>query len=137
MRSEVVHPDATDVGWFVARQPAVVQFFERRCGATDAFPVALDAAFQICRAVEARDGVPPPPVPANLLDRADDALEFEALAPAHGGCAERQPDLCAWVAELLDDPPLPLDPVDARRVGTCLVALIYALDELTTGRPVP
>ena len=57
MRIDVAQPDACDVGWFVARQPAVVRHFERQCGASDAFPVALEAAYVMCRAIEQVEGV--------------------------------------------------------------------------------
>ncbi|RMH39491.1 MAG: hypothetical protein D6689_16335 [Deltaproteobacteria bacterium] len=130
--------DAQTAGWFVARQPAVVRFLERRCGPTDAFAVALDAAVRICAAFERAAGVPPPPVPFRLLDRADDALAIEALGPgAARGLAARHPELCAWIARWVADPPLPLTAAEAGRVGACLTAVVYALDEITTGRPVP
>jgi hypothetical protein len=139
MHIDHAQPDANDVGWFVARQPAIVRHLERRCGTTDAFPVALEAAFQICQALEETLGVPPPMVPGSLLERADDAADMETIVPggARGGCAERQPELVAWVADLLANPPIPLRADELQQVGACLSAVIYALDELTTGRPVP
>lgn len=139
MHVEVGQPDACDVGWFVARQPAVVRYFERQCGTSDAFPVALEAAFVICRAIEHADGVPVAPVPWKLLDRASESLDMEVLVPggARDGCAERQPELCTWVGKLLANPPIPLLEHETRQVGVCLTTLIYAIDELTTGRPVP
>ena len=139
MRIDVGQPDACDVGWFVARQPAVVRYFEQQCGTSDAFPVALEAAYVICRAIEAVDGVPVVPVPWKLLDRAGESLDMEALVPggARDGCADRQPELCDWVGKLLANPPIPLHEYEARLVGICLTTLIYAVDELTTGRQVP
>ena len=139
MRIDVGQPDACDVGWFVARQPAVVRYFERQCGANDAFPVSREAAYLICRAIEQIDGVPVPPVPFQLLDRAGESLDMELLVPggARDGCAERQPELCTWVGKLLANPPIPLLEHESRLVGICLTTLIYALDELTTGREVP
>ena len=134
-------PEATDVGWFAARQPGIVRFLEDRLlvGDGDAFGVALDASWRVCAAFEARDGVPPPRVARSLLDRADGAARREAghAGAFADGCAQRQPALCGWLIGLLGDPPVPLDPGDRQRVGESLVAVIYALDQVTTGRPVP
>ncbi len=132
-------PDASDVGWFAARQPGVVRYLEDHCGPTDAFAVALEAAWRICLAVESSDGTPPPRVPSYLLERAEDSLEIEVLIPggAADGCAMRQPTLTAWVANLVSNPPIPLDARELQMVGSCLTTVIYALDEVTTGRSVP
>jgi len=139
MHVDETPPDANEVGWFVARQPGLVRFLEERCGQTDAFPVALEAAYRLCSAVGGRLGVPVPTIPSPLLERADDTLDMESLVPggAAGGCADRQPELCEWVAAMLADPPIPLREAEICRVGVCLTSVIYALDELTTGRPVP
>ena len=139
MHVDAVTPGANEVGWFVARQPGLVRFLEDRCGSTDAFPVALEAAYRMCASLQDRDGVPPPPIPGALLERAEDSVEMESMVPggASDGCAERQPALCQWVDALLDDPPLPLDPHELRTVAACLATVIYALDQLTTGRAIP
>jgi hypothetical protein len=131
--------EAPDIGWFAARQPAVVRFLEDRlAGATDgadsdAFGVALDAARAIASMFERQHGVPPPRVTQALLERAEEAVTGEVRASALG-VAGRQPALAAWVGDLLAEPPVPLRPDEARAVGTALAAVIYALDEATTGR---
>ena len=130
-------PDANEIGWFAARQPGVVAFLESRCGATDAFAVAIEGSFRLCSTLEQRDGVPPARIPTSLLERAEESLELEALAPVAGGCADRQPDLVAWIAALAHNPPIPLSAAEARTLTASLLAILYALDELTTGRPVP
>jgi hypothetical protein len=129
-----------DVGWFAARQPGMIGFLEQRLGSgrgpdRDAFAVALEAARFIGATFQRQLGMLPPRVPRALLDRAEQALAG-AGEPADG-CAARQPALTAWVAQLVASPPVPLGRDEARAVGLALAAIIYALDELTTGRPVP
>ncbi len=134
-------PDAGAVGWFAARQPGVVRFLEERLlvGDGDAFGVALETAWRICTAFELRQGVPPPRVPRTLLERAETAVLREARHPGAyaDGCAARQPALCTWLAHVIDTPPVPLAADEKRAAGACLAAIVYALDELTTGRQVP
>ena len=52
-------PDASKVGWFAARQPGIVRFFEQRLLRPDgdAFGVALEAAWRIYRVFEYRDAL--------------------------------------------------------------------------------
>ncbi len=134
-------PDAGAVGWFAARQPGVVRFLEERLlvGDGDAFGVALETAWRICTAFEVRGRVPPPRVPRSLLERAEAAVLREARHPGSNsdGCAVRQPALCAWLAELIEAPPVPLGSGEKQATGACLAAIVYALDQLTTGRAVP
>jgi hypothetical protein len=136
--------DPGDIGWFVARQPGVVRFLEDRLAsahglnraAFGAFAVALDAARAIHGMFERQHGVPPPRVTQSLLERAEEAVIGEARTRAVG-IAARQPALAAWVAELLAEPPVLLAPDELGAVGTALAAVIYALDQVTTGRPIP
>ena len=134
-------PDAAQVGWFAARQPGIVRFLEERLlvGDGDAFGVALEAAWRICLAFQQRDGLPPPRAARSLLERAETAVLREVRHPGAfaDGCARRQPELCRWVVRLTEDPPLPLTPDEATAVGAALAAVVYSLDELTTGRQVP
>lgn len=134
-------PDATEVGWFAARQPGIVRFLEERLlrGDGDSFGVALEAACRICAVFETRDGVPPPRVARSLLERAEVAVLAEARhAGAYAdGCAARQPELCRWLAGYVADPPVPLTRSESAEVGCVLASLIYALDELTSGRLIP
>lgn len=131
---------AHELGWFAVRQPGIVRFLEERLMADDgdAFAVGLEAAWRIWALFQARDGVPPARVVRSLLERAERAIMGEARAGVLAdGCALRQPGLCRWLAQLIADPPLPLTAGEAGEVGTVLAAVIYALDEVTTGRAVP
>jgi hypothetical protein len=134
--------EAPDIGWFAARQPAVVRFLEDRLAGTaqgadrDAFVVALDAARAIEGMFERQHGVPPPRVTQSLLERAEEAVIGEARTRAVG-LAARQPALAAWVAGVLAEPPVPLAADEIRIVGMVLAAIVYALDQVTTGRAIP
>ncbi len=130
-------PRVDDVGWFAARQPGIIQFLESRLGTgTDACGVALDAAWRICAAFEARDGVPPGRVKADALERAEKEAYAETPELASFGWAARQPALCGWIASQLMDPPLPLASRELRSVGLSLAAIVYAVDEITSGRDI-
>lgn len=134
--------ETPEFGWFAARQPAVVRFLEDRlAGAAsaadrDAFTVALDAARTIGGMFEQHHGVPPARVQQAQLERAEVAVVGEVRGPG-AGLADRQPALATWLAGLLAEPPVPLSAAETRSVGTALAAIIYALDEVTTGRPIP
>lgn len=134
--------EAPDIGWFAARQPAVVRFLEDRLASSahgadrDAFGVALDAARAIEGMFERQHGVPPPRVTQSLLELAEEAVMCEARTDTVG-IAARQPALAVWVGDLLAEPPVPLAADEVRNVGTALAAIIYALDQVTTGRPIP
>jgi hypothetical protein len=130
-----VELDASRVAWFAARQPGIVGFLEARCGAGDGLAVAIDAAWRMCAAFEARDGVPPRRVTSCVLERA------EAITWAAGGAGPRArergdepPELVAWVAAWASDPPLPLSAAERRDVLGALVAVVYALDHVAAGR---
>jgi hypothetical protein len=135
-------PETPEIGWFAARQPAVVRFLEDRLAGTaneadrDAFTVALDAARTIGSMFEQQHGVPPARVQQAQLERAEEAVVGEVRGPGFG-IATRQPALANWLAGLLAEPPVPLTLAETRSVGTALAAIIYALDEVTTGRPIP
>jgi hypothetical protein len=137
--------EAPDIGWFAARQPAVVRFLEDRLASSvhgadrdafGAFAVALDAARVLAGMFERQHGVPPPRVTQALLELAEEAVIGEAHTHAVG-IAARQPALAVWVAGLLAEPPVPLAADEVRIVGTALAAVVYALDQVTTGRPIP
>ncbi|HWN70038.1 MAG TPA: hypothetical protein VNM90_20500 [Haliangium sp.] len=85
---------------------------------------------------ERQHGVPPPRVTQSLLEVAEEAVTGEARTGAVG-VAARQPALAVWVAGLLAEPPVPLAADELRTVGTALAAVIYALDQVTTGRSIP
>jgi len=134
-------PGASEVGWFAARQPGIVRFLEERLLLPDgdAFAVALEGAWQIWAVYRRRDGVPPARVERSLLERAERALTLEAKSgwTLDDGCAHRQPALCRWLEAYVANPVVPLTTDEALRVGMALAAVIYSLDEVTTGRQVP
>jgi len=134
--------ESATVSWFAARQPGIVRYLAQRCGEhSDAMGVALFYGCAVHRAYEAALGMPPPRVLGSLLERAEHAFTSEALAPTGPGVADglaaRQPWLAQLVATVVDAPPVPLDEREATRVGVALAAVIYALDEMSTGRAVP
>jgi hypothetical protein len=134
-------PDAGEIGWFVARQPGIVRFLEERLFGEadgDAFGVALEAALRICRVFEKRDGLAPERLRRSLLERAEEAVMLEARSSnVRDGCAARQPELVRTIARLLSRPPTPLRKHERNEIGMALLAVVYALDEVTTGRQVP
>jgi hypothetical protein len=135
--ASLLAPD--QVGWFAARQPAVVRTLEATLGpATDAFAVALDGAWRLSSVFELRDGVPPRRLSDEQLDRSRRIATLEGISRqvlADGG-ASRQPELCRWVASYVSDPPVPLSANESADVGRLLIALLYALDEVTQGSAV-
>jgi hypothetical protein len=132
-----------DAAWYAARQPGVIRFVEDRLSG-DALAVALVASWQLMAAFHARMGVWPERLDSTLLERAEEAALRETRREAplrpgstEGGCAARQPVLIDWIVNLLADPPVPLDVDERRDVGLALMSVVYALDEVTTGRTVP
>lgn len=114
---------------------------EQRLLATsgDTFALALEASWRVCRAFAARDDLPPSRVPRSLLERAAAAVELEMMGTTVCGetCAHRQPHMCEWIRGYCSHPPLPLTAGERRELAVVLLALVYALDEKTTGRAVP
>jgi hypothetical protein len=137
--SAVHFQQGEDAAWYAARQPGIVRFVEDRVHG-DALAVALAASWQLVAAFHARAGVWPERLDGALLEQAEEAALRETRREASvwiEGCAARQPVLVAWIAALVADPPLPLDADERRDVGLALLAVVYALDEITTGRSVP
>ena len=133
-------PEPAEIGWFVARQPGIVGFLERVLGPTDPFAVALEGGYRLCQEMERRTGVPPARVTGSLLERAHAAAQSEARAsgaPGPDGVAVRQPELTAWVVDFVAFAAIPLTEREASAASACLAAIVYALDEVVTGRPVP
>jgi hypothetical protein len=131
-----------DPAWFAARQPGIVKYLERVLGGgTELCGVALASSLAICSAYEKALGVPPARVRSSLLGRAEKAILFEARSAAVAmppdGLVARQPAICEFVASVVAAPPVPLDADDAGKLGLALMAVAYALDETTSGRPVP
>jgi len=133
--------DAKQVGWFAARQPGVIGFLEERLlrSAGDVFAVALEASWQLCARFTEEHGVPAKRIGRSLLERAQAAIEVEMMGTTMWGdtCAERQPELCEWVAAFCQDPPTLVTAAERRKLLAVLLSVVYALDEQATGRPVP
>ncbi len=137
--ARVAEPGAVEVGWFAARQPGIIRFLEQRIPLHDgdALGAALLGAWRVHAAFQQRDGVPPARIERSLLDRAAIAVAAESRHGATDGCATRQPELCAWLQRWLADPPTLLSAEETTRVRGALLSVIYALDQVTTGRPIP
>ncbi|ACY13133.1 hypothetical protein [Haliangium ochraceum] len=144
--STTTRPDA-DIGWFAARQPAVLRFLEDRLVHAgrlwdhDAYAVALDAAQRLAAMFEEALGVPAQRISHALLERAEEAVLSEgqraaAGAAARDGLAARQPALMVWLARLTAEPAVPLSVDETRALGLALAAVAYAFDEVASGRPV-
>jgi hypothetical protein len=119
--------DAAAIGWFAARQPAVIRFCEEQLWRPDgdAFAVGLDAACRLCRLYLEVEGMPPP--------RLGRAALVAGVAAAHdpaeaGPPTRRRVRMLAWLDRHLDDPPIPLTRSEVIAVGLALRALVYALD---------
>jgi hypothetical protein len=129
-------PDPGQVGWFAARQPGLFRFLDERLGeGSDAFGVAVDAAWRIAKAFEGNGGARRIGYP--VLERAESALVDEASLRVVHGSASRQPIVLEWVASYFGDPPLPLGKTDAQTASTSVAAFVYALDQAATGWPLP
>jgi hypothetical protein len=118
--------DAETIGWFAARQPAVVRFLEELLWRPDgdAFAVGLDAACRLFRVCAAMEGAPPP-----RLGRAALARGLAAMAEGVSG-SQRVRAHKAWIEGHLDDPPIPLTRRELAEVTLGLHALAYAIDAM-------
>jgi hypothetical protein len=130
-RTESVEPaDAETIGWFAARQPAVVRFLEDHLWRPDgdAFAVGLDAACRLFRVCAATEGAPSP-----RLGRAALATGLASMAEGAAG-SPRVRELLAWVDGHLDDPPIPLTTRELAEVTLGLHALVFAIDAVLGDR---
>jgi hypothetical protein len=121
--------DAAAIGWFAARQPAIIRFCEDQLWRPDgdAFAVGLDAACRLCRLYQEVEGVAPPRLGRGALvgGMAAAADDEEAGPPTR-----RRVRMLAWLARHLDDPPLPLTRAELVAVGVALRSLVFALDAI-------
>ena len=122
-------PDAGQVGWFAARQPAILRYLEARCGGpNDAFAVALEAAWRMCIVMERATGRPPARVTHTDLLAAERVAAVDAAgAMLSSSIAARHPQLCGWLGDFLADPPALLTVDERRTVGDTLVTVLICV----------
>ncbi len=122
---------ASEVGWFAARQPGLLRFVEDRLvDDDDTIAMAVDLCWRIVAAFEHKRGLPLPRILTSELERAEEEVMVESqggLALANG-CAHRQPDLCRWLEAALAAPALPVDNAALDRIGLIAAATISACD---------
>jgi hypothetical protein len=138
--SELAHrwPTDDELSWFAVRQPGALKLLEKRMRSDDdAFAVALASAWRLFAAYNDADGIPCPRLTHEILQRAGYAVAREVAGViSYDGLARRQPDLCQFVATALANPPFPLTLQQQGALAEVLFTLIYAMDEVTFGRPV-
>jgi hypothetical protein len=122
---------ASEVGWFAARQPGLIRFIEDRVGHSgDAMAMSVDMCWRVASAFERQRGLPLPRLRNADLERA----EIEVVSESQGGlalangCAHRQPELCRWLEEMMANPGLPIDNSLLDQVAVLTAATISACD---------
>lgn len=122
---------ASEVGWFAARQPGLIRFIEARLGHSgDAMSMAVDMCWRVTSAFERQLGLPLPRLSNTELELAEVEVVRESqgnLALANG-CAHRQPELCRWLEEMMTSPSLPIDNDLLDQVALATAATISACD---------
>ena len=122
---------ASEVGWFAARQPGLIRFIEDRVGHSgDAMAMSVDMCWRVASAFERQRGLPLPRLRNADLERAEVEVVSESqggLALANG-CAHRQPELCRWLEEMMANPSLPIDNQLLDQVALLTAATISACD---------
>ncbi len=130
---------ASEVGWFAARQPGVLRFIEDRVGHSgDAMAMAVDMCWRVTSAFERQRGLPLPRIQTPDLERG----EIEVLRESQGGlalangCAHRQPELCRWLEDRMRNPDLPIGDRLLDQVALITAATISACDRAHSPVPV-
>lgn len=124
--------ESPDTQWFTARQPGIVRFLcERLQG--DALALGLSASCRISLAFQGSTGRPAESVSSVWLARAEEQVcrrkhGQEDASQSGDDLPERHPALVAWIASLLDDPPVPLCRDEKRDVGMALLTVAHAFD---------
>lgn len=129
---------ASEVGWFAARQPGLIRFIEDRLGHSgDAMAMAVDMCWRVASAFERQRGLPLPRIHNTELEHA----ELEVVRESQGslalanGCAHRQPELCRWLEETIASPCLPIDNSLLDQVALVTAATISACDRAHSPAP--
>jgi hypothetical protein len=129
---------ASEVGWFAARQPGLLRFIEDRLGDNgDAMAMAVDLCWRVTTAFERQRGLPLPRIHSAELERAEVEVVRESqgdLALANG-CAHRQPELCRWLESMIASPVLPIENVFLDQIALIAAATISACDRAHVPTP--
>jgi hypothetical protein len=130
---------ASEVGWFAARQPGLLRFIEDRLGSNgDAMAMAVDMCWRVATAFESQRGLPLPRIECSELERAEVEVVTESqggLALANG-CAHRQPELCRWLEAMMASPVLPIENVFLDQIALITAATISACDRAHVPTPI-
>ncbi len=122
---------ASEVGWFAARQPGLIRFIEDRVGHNgDAMAMSVDMCWRVASAFERQLGLPLPRLRHAELEQAEIEVVSESQGPLGlaRGCAHRQPELCRWLEEMMANPSLPIDSALLDQVALVTAATISACD---------
>lgn len=129
---------ASEVGWFAARQPGLLRFIEDRLSCNgDAMAMAVDMCWRVASAFERQGGLPLPRIHSLELECA----ELEVVRESQGGqalangCAHRQPELCRWLEGMMASPALPIENVILDQIALITAATISACDRAHTESP--
>lgn len=129
---------ASEVGWFAARQPGLLRFIEDRLSNNgDAMAMAVDMCWRVTTAFEHQHGLPLPRIHMTELERAEVEVVRESqggLALANG-CAHRQPELCRWLEAMMACPVLPIENALLDQIALITAATISACDRAHTPTP--
>lgn len=130
---------ASEVGWFAARQPGLIRFIEDRLGQSgDAMAMAVDMCWRVTSAFERQRGLPLPRLRSTELDQAEIEVvrESQGSLPLANGCAHRQPELCHWLEDMIANPSLPIDNRWLDQVALVTAATISACDRAHSPGPI-
>lgn len=122
---------ASEVGWFAAKQPGLLRFIEDRlAGEQDALAMAVDLCWRVVAAFEQQHGLPLARIHTSELERAEEEVvrESQGQLVLANGCAHRQPELSRWLEAALMSPALPIDKVSLDRIALLAAATISACD---------
>jgi len=128
---------ASEVGWFAARQPGLIRFIEDRVGHNgDAMAMSVDMCWRVASAFERQRGLPLPRLRNADLEQAEVEIVSESQgAPGlANGCAHRQPELCRWLEDMMANPSLPIESALLDQVAVVTAATISACDRANSPR---
>jgi hypothetical protein len=124
--------ESPDAQWFAARQPGIVRFLSERLQG-DALALGLFAACRISLAFQGTSGRPNERITSASLAQSEERMcrrkhAHDDASSRDDDLPGRHPALIAWIAALLDDPPVPLAREEQREVGMSLLSVAHAFD---------